>query len=338
MTTILMGLLVIAIAASVLYGLRINPDKNEFLSLSDSTFLRGLWCIVVLLVHVPADYQNPIQDAIGSFAYIGVTFFFMTSAFGLKYSIDHKKDYMKGFWLRRLPAILIPALIANAFHVVMKAVAGTEITALSFLNIDGWVKVLLLFYVLFWVVYGLLPKFTRGGYWQDAVMCLLVLACSLIDRFTEFKITFGWIVEPLGFAYGIIAAVYADKIKRWIGEKWLIKSIVLVIVSGVLGIAYLKFKTISVFGDYILKIVLGISITAFVFEAIAKLKVGNAVNRFLGSISYEVYILHRAVFVLIALVVPKANSGIFIFASVLISIGLAYLLNRLTKIILHRGK
>lgn len=78
-----MGILVLALAGITLWGIKYDPNKNSFMSIEDTTFLRGFWCIIVVLVHVPEAYQNGIQDMLGSFAYIGVTFFFMTSAYGL---------------------------------------------------------------------------------------------------------------------------------------------------------------------------------------------------------------------------------------------------------------
>ena len=89
-------------------------------------------------------------------------------------------------------------------------------------------------------------------------MCLIVLCFSLIDYFTDFKITSKWVVEPLGFAYGILAAKYADRIKAVIRERWFVKSICLMVLSAVTGVAYLKFKTVHIWGDYLLKIALGI--------------------------------------------------------------------------------
>ena len=76
-----MGLLVLGLAIAALRGITINPDKDSFMSKDDAVFLRGFWCVIVILVHIPAAYQNRVQDALGSFAYIGVTFFFMTSAY-----------------------------------------------------------------------------------------------------------------------------------------------------------------------------------------------------------------------------------------------------------------
>jgi membrane-bound acyltransferase YfiQ involved in biofilm formation len=206
MTAGLMTLLVLGIALSALWGAKYDPERNSFMSVEDSTFLRGLWCIIVVLVHIPKAYQNRIQDMLGSFAYIGVTFFFLTSAYGLKYSLIHKKAYMNHFWRRRLPGILIPALVANAVGVLINAAGGEPIAAFSFLHINSWVKVLLLYYLIFWLVYHILPRFTGAGRWQDVAMCAIVIVISLVDRLTPFKITSIWIVEPLGFAYGIIAA------------------------------------------------------------------------------------------------------------------------------------
>lgn len=337
MTYAFMGLLVLCIAVSTLWGMKYSPNKNSFMTMDDASFLRGFWCIIVVLVHVPVDYQNRIQDMMGSFAYIGVTFFFMTSAYGLKWSMEHKPGYMDHFWARRLPHILLPAIIANVFEVAMKSLIGEERSWYSYLDINGWVKVLLLYYFVFWLIYKILPKFIKGKSWQDATMCLIVVAFSLIDYFTVLKITSKWVVEPLGFAYGILAARYADKIRSMIRDRWVAKSIGLMLISAVIGVLYLKYKAVYIWGGYLLKVLLGIAITAFMYELIAKLKVGNKVNRFIGSISYEVYILHRGVFALMIFVFGYTlNSGLYIVASVILTMILAVLLKKACDMVIKR--
>ncbi|MBR4538292.1 MAG: hypothetical protein IKO52_05535 [Clostridia bacterium] len=54
MTYLLMGLLVAAMALLFLWGLKKDPNKDSFMSMEDTSFLRGFWCIIVVLVHVPA--------------------------------------------------------------------------------------------------------------------------------------------------------------------------------------------------------------------------------------------------------------------------------------------
>lgn len=179
LTYALMLVLILCMVLSVVCGLKYDKDKDSFMSVDNSKFLRGFWCIVVVLVHIPAAYQNRMQDMIGSFAYIGVTFFFMTSAYGLKYSIKHKKDYTEHFWRRRLPAILLPALIANAFDVMMSGIETNfqDFTVVDFIDISNWVKVLLLMYFTFWLIYCIAPKMIRGG--VLAGHCHVPIRCHL---------------------------------------------------------------------------------------------------------------------------------------------------------------
>lgn len=167
----------------------------------------------------------------------------------------------------------------------------------------------------------------EGGYWQDVVMCLIVLGCSLITYFTEVKITQIWIVEPLGFALGIITAKHSPSIKRWMHSKWVMKSLGLLLISMTCGIAYLKYKPVVFWGDYLLKIVLGAAITAFIFTILSKFRVGNKANGFLGKISYEVYILHDAVFLLLLMIFEmRLESGVYILSAIFIALILAYVL------------
>ena len=62
MTYFWMSLLVIALLVSIVSGARSDQNKDSFMSIDDTTFLRGFWCIVVVLVHVPVMYQNRVQD------------------------------------------------------------------------------------------------------------------------------------------------------------------------------------------------------------------------------------------------------------------------------------
>ena len=159
MTTIILMLsLVLVFAVIAILGVRYKPDKDSFFDLKDTVVLKGLFCVIVVLVHVPSQYQNPIQDGIGSFAYIGVTFFFMTSAFGLMYNVAQKEGYLREFWRRRLPPLLIPALLCNALSIAVSTMEKNQITLWSAINIGAWVKVLLLYYFSFWII-----KIIPGG-------------------------------------------------------------------------------------------------------------------------------------------------------------------------------
>ena len=82
-----------------------KQEDNHFFDKENINALRGFWCLIVVLVHMPLLYQKKIQDMIGSFAYIGVTFFFMTSAYGLRFQIENNPEKINTFWQNRLPKL-----------------------------------------------------------------------------------------------------------------------------------------------------------------------------------------------------------------------------------------
>lgn len=144
-----------------------------------------------------------------------------------------------------------------------------------------------------------------------------------------------WEIERLGFAYGILLVTHYKRINEWIHKKWVLKSVVLMLASGILGVAYLKFKPVEFYGDYLLKILLGIVLTAFVIEITSRFRVGNKVNGLLGSISYEVYLLHEIVFAVVMLVMPRIDSGAFIVGSIVITVFVGYGLKKLSEVLMH---
>lgn len=121
-------------------GIRLKTVPTiEKKGLTNTTAMRGFWCIIVILVHIPAVYQNRIQDLMGSFAYIGVTFFFMTSAYGLKVGAKKNPDSTKVFWRRRLPKLLIPMFLVNVLTMVMHLIECKDISPLDLLSVNMWV-------------------------------------------------------------------------------------------------------------------------------------------------------------------------------------------------------
>jgi peptidoglycan/LPS O-acetylase OafA/YrhL len=64
------------------------------------------------------------------------------------------------------------------------------------------------------------------------------------------------------------------------------------------------------------------------------IKIGNKVSRFLGNISYEIYLLHGIVFGLIGYMIPQINSGMFIVLGIVITIGISVIVHGMSKAIL----
>ena len=329
-TYAIMALIMLFLAFELLYKAEYMPEGNHLFDKQNSNAMRGFWCVIVILVHIPAAYQNRLQDMLGSFAYIGVTFFFMTSAYGLRLSIAKNPDSLKYFWRKRLPKLLIPMLLVNIVSLIYHLVEGKGISFSTLINFNGWVQWLLVCYVIFWAVNRFvtfdkhLPAillFVGGGGYNDVIVCVLIAVFSITVYALQDPISgTTWCPEVFGFVWGIVFFHIKDRFANWMGKKWLPKCLAFCIIAGIAGVAYLKFKPVVFFGDYLLKILLGVLIITFLLAMNSRISIGNKVSFFLGSISYEVYLIHHVVFDLVVFLVPQAVSGVFIIISIVLTL------------------
>ena len=81
-----------------------------------------------------------------------------------------------------------------------------------------------------------------------------------------------------GSIYGLLLAKYYDSVNIWIHKSWKIKILVLFVHSGIWGTAYLNFKSIEFYGDYLLRTFLGIVLLAIVIVITLGFKVWNHVK------------------------------------------------------------
>ncbi len=306
------------LAFVLLYKAEYATGSTHLFNKQNSTAMWGFWCLIVILVHIPAAYQNRIQDMIGSFAYIGVTFFFMTSAYGLKLGIKNNPESIRHFWRKRLPKLLVPMFLVNMIAILFGFMENTSVSPWILIKVNGWVWWLLVCYIIFWAVNRFLAS--RGG-GQDIIICILITAFSVIVYFVKEHISSNtWCPEVFGFVWGIVFSNVKDKFAAWTERKWLTKSCVSCMLAGIAGAAYLKFKPVAFFGDYLLKIFLGVLIITFILVLNSHIKIENPVSLFLGGISYEVYLLHGSVFGLISYMFPRIGSGLFIICSIALTV------------------
>lgn len=328
-TYAIMALIVLFLAFELLYKAEYTPDAIHLFDKQNSNAMRGFWCLIVILVHIPVAYQNRIQDMLGSFAYIGVTFFFMTSAYGLRLGIEKAPNSIRHFWRKRLPKLLIPMFLVNVVSLIFRLIEGNGLSLSTLININGWVQWLLVCYVIFWAVnrfVGMCLPDNRGGV-LDIIVCILIIVFSATVYLLKSRISATtWCPEIFGFVWGIVFFHIKKRFAAWMDKKWFLKCAALCLIAGITGIAYLKFKPVAFFGDYLLKILLGVLIITFMLAANSRIAIGNKVSLLLGSISFEVYLLHGSVFGLLAFLAPEIGSGIFIGLSIVLTIGVAWVI------------
>ncbi len=338
----MLTLLIMAVIIAFLGSFLIYRDKKgkqaSFFDLDTSGAMRGFWCLVVVLVHIPEMYQNPLQDAVGSFAYIGVSFFFLTSSYGLTLSaLKDPEGFTKGFWKRRLSRLLLPMLCVNILTILAELIFTRSFEPLTLLRINGWVRDLLAFYFIMWAMHRFLPKSFSAKKKSLLVLIPVFIFSVCIYVFNGMYI-FGWPTEIYGCIYGVLLALYKDKFLEFTKRKWFLKSAMFFAASVILGLLYLKLKGIPFLGDYIIKIVLGIAILGLIFVLNSKISLGNPVSRFLGGISYEVYLVHSVAFIILQSLPITLDSGVFILGAIILTILFATGINLCCGALLKKRK
>lgn len=337
LTSIIFIILGIALLCSVQ-----KETTPSYFSKDFCTICKAIACLVVVYVHFPETYGNKIQDAIGSFAFVGVTCFFMISAYGMQYSIKKKETYLKNFWRNRLIALLVPTFLINCtsllvYHILLQKDIQWQIL----IGICGYVKVLLAYCLFFFIVQGIKAKF-KLKLREDLVLILGVLVSSLWDYFNNLGVAnsaiANWPYERMGLVWGILLYQYRDKIQQFFTNRKTIKTIVMFLLSIILGIVYLNFKHQVFWGEYLTKICLGFAILLFALIVSYGLSFKSKIWQFVGEISFEVYLAHEIVMQTLKVLLGNTNSGTFILATITCTLAIATLLHVIAKPIIKLGR
>lgn len=320
-----------------------KKEDGHFFSKDYTTVLKGLCCIVVIYVHIQEPFGNSLQDMIGSFAYVCVTMFFLISAYGMLLSVEKKKDYLLHFWRNRLLSLLVPCLLVNLLTFVLNVINYKKLNCSLLFDLNSYVFVLLQWCVWFYIIESLKEKFfPKRLILSDILLIIGVVVSSMFNYFfisAENSAETGWCYERMGLVWGVLLYRYFEKIKLWMDKCRAVKILILFILGLVLGITYVKFKSLYFIGEYLLKILLGVILISLLFTATSNLKLGNSLSIGLGNISYEVYLSHHVIMsTLICWLSYRVNSGIFILLTVFFTVLISMLIHSLNTIIINKWR
>ena len=153
MSIAITALLLVTVAALFLYGVKADREGTFFMSKDFTTTMKGLAAIVVVFVHFPTEYQNKLQDLVGSFAYVAVTVFFLFSAYGMLLSVDRNERYLKTFWINRIAGLVVPNWMVNfALAAIIFLFASKSVEMDNVFQLNTYVWVLLGYCVVFYLV------------------------------------------------------------------------------------------------------------------------------------------------------------------------------------------
>lgn len=304
---------------------------EDFLSLSTSKSLLGIVAVLIVLHHL-AQLLGNLQMEQGPLAYleyVGVCFvglFFFFSGYGLFYSKNHSANYFKGFFRKRLSKVLVPfyfcIIIFVGFSLMMQmpmqpAEMIVYLSGWWLLNNQMWYVVeIVFFYIAFYCVFRVVKKETTGLIIMGILIGIMVCASILIGHGPECasdKWLQGewWFNTSFMFLFGMIAAKHEEKLLAFAKKHYIVILVISTLATIGLGIPTISmvnagsyyceyepsFTLATIFGIKFMTLLVQFSMVFFfvvcVLLIMMKVKCHNAVTKFLGKISLELYLIHN---------------------------------------------
>ena len=269
----------------------------DFMDCRYTNRLRGIAAVIVVISHVSGLTGTRVATPLGG---IGVALFLICSGYGMYHSYSQKG--LKRFWVGKIKRILLPYWITVALYYVInfrEITFNAKMIIRNLLLINPipflwFVQFLMIFNLLFWIIFLLIPEKTRiPVFWVISFVALLWIKN---DMYAE---------QGFSFITGLMLAMYqGNKMDK--NRAFKIGSVFLAV-----SVLFLGIKQFPVVRDsfYIIMNVIQMCIKLFGACGILFIvwKIGAIWGKafgLIGKCSYEVYIVHT-------LFIPYlANSGV----------------------------
>lgn len=315
---------------------KISVKNANGLTADFSTNVKGFLCILIFYNHMASWFENQgvifqLFSHMGSFV-VGV--FFFLSAFGLTKAYPGEVSF--SFLIKRLIKILVPYWICEIIYIVVSVVCNIALqvdvtrkniflSAIQMRTIveNSWyVGAILLLYVVFYICKKVLPKIDL-----TLKITLLMIIASFV--FKNYWMTF--FAFPLGI---FIGEREQSILKLGKGKRFTFFIISFVLCALAIG---LKFYGNSIDNEMYMNVsdmLTSVLFASAVFFMLTFVKIGNRILKFLGNISYEIYLLHGLALRVAYKYVGLKYSVLFYIVALAVTVLLSYLTNRVSSVII----
>ena len=315
---------------------KISVKNANGLTADFSTNVKGFLCILIFYNHMASWFENQgvifqLFSHMGSFV-VGV--FFFLSAFGLTKAYPGEVSF--SFLIKRLIKILVPYWICEIIYIVVSVVCNIALqvdvtrkniflSAIQMRTIveNSWyVGAILLLYVVFYICKKVLPKIDL-----TLKITLLMIIASFV--FKNYWMTF--FAFPLGI---FIGEREQSILKLGKGKRFTFFIISFVLCALAIG---LKFYGNSIDNEMYMNVsdmLTSVLFASAVFFMLTFVKIGNRILKFLGNISYEIYLLHGLALRVAYKYVGLKYSVLFYIVALAVTVSLSYLTNRVSSVII----
>lgn len=274
---------------------------------TNSLTLKAIACVGIV-VHHYSSYQGGVHDnLVNEFftlicGYIAVALFFFLSGYGLMESEKRKRLSAIAFLKRRLSRVYIPFVLTNILLIIaLLCVRSYEISTRSLLfhifgfelvdSITWFVPVTLLLYLFVLLLSGLHNRLHKA--------CIIAALCVgyIVSAIFLFDIPFYAYVSSPAFPLGYIASIYSEEICKTLKGRFRQFIIVFSAIACIL-FSWAMMGHIPVSG-HLLHGIIGLNCIALLCLVVAIFAGKNYQwlhCKWLGNISYEIYLCHAKVF------------------------------------------
>ncbi len=301
---------------------------------------------------------------------LAVAFFFFSSGFGLVKRWLTDKDYTKGFMKRRIFTVLVPYFICNYIYLT-EALLGnirygnhftfTEVICAFFglflVNNQMWFAVeIMILYVAFRIIFGKVRK-AGTGIILTTVVVLIMVTIGLLSGHSQSMIMSYWfkgewwyntiLMFPVGMLYAYKEETVNSVIRKAFTAIILSSSVLFVLLdyihrglverqiyyiddrNNLQGILY-RLEGLS--EETVLELVFII----LVITIVSKVRIGNAVLKFMGKISLETIMLNYLMIENLFFIYEKYGIGVYLPAVLVSTIVVAAVVYLIKNMVLER--
>ena len=313
----------------LLIGLGLDIVSKKYfvtckLNHSTTTCIKGISIFIIILSHIGGNLGTRLFTPLGG---IGVAMFLFLSGYGL--SKSYAKNQLSFYWRKRFIAIYPAYFIASIVAWIVNGVTDVKTILLGMTFVQpaipyGWYfQYLLLWYAIFWV-----SGFVHSDKWKWAILltCAAISFCFLPEIMAE---------QSASFILGVFVATKEGLIAKYVAEN---KKVFISFGLMLLGIVTLSIKQFEIVRNapqiifngvqLLIKLPIAIGIIAFVLSRYINTHLKFQGFYLLGSISYELYLLH-------GMCINSIHSTgiIYIMIALLLSIIFARLLNVINELL-----
>lgn len=270
---------------------------NGQLDRATTNCCKGIAAMIIMLHHISFRLTNlPVYvKPIWYIAFPIVGFFFFMSGYGLTCGLMQKKNYLQGFLSKRLLNIVIPYVIVALGWISLEIYEGqtlvkafAEAFTIQYVQPLWFIWVIIVAYIVFYIVFKY-AGLTTGVYWFAGITIAYILISAFVNPRDEMY------ASVIGMPLGIIWAVHQDKINTFYKRHFWSKEVAIAATFVILFSGRLLLSAKGIENQLLhalLRNLITVLFTAVIAALIQKVKIKNRVAMCLGSISYEIYIVH----------------------------------------------